>query len=95
MLTQFMQNYSVDNIFSPIIILACKALECNPVGPLLILGSACNSAFLTPMSTGTIPMMMDAGGYDQKDLFKMGWLPSIIMFVLSVFIIMTVFPAFS
>lgn len=93
-LTQFMQNFSVDNLFQPIIIMASKALGCNPVGLLLILGSACNSAFMTPMSTGTIPPMMEAGGYSQKDLFKMGWLPSILMCILSVFVIMTVFPAF-
>lgn len=94
LLTQFMQNYSVDNLFAPIVIMAAKALGANPVGLLLILSSACNSAFMTPMSTGTIPPMMEAGGYSQKDLFKMGWLPSIIMCVLSVFVIMTVFPAF-
>ena len=93
-LTQFMQNFSVDNLIQPIIIMASKALGCNPVGLLLILGSACNSAFMTPMSTGTIPPMMEAGGYSQKDLFKMGWLPSILMCILSVFVIMTVFPAF-
>ena len=93
-LTQFMQNFSVDNLFQPIVIMTAKALGCNPVGLLLILGSACNSAFMTPMSTGTIPPMMEAGGYTQKDLFKMGWLPSILMCLLTVFVIMTVFPAF-
>lgn len=51
-MTQFMSNFSVDNLFQPIVIMAAKSLGCNPVGLLLILGSACNSAFMTPMSTG-------------------------------------------
>ena len=93
-LTQVMQNQSVSNIFIPIVILTCKSLGANPVGPLILLKAACTTAFLTPMATGTIPPMMDAGGYNQRDLLKMGWLPSVIVCIMSVLIIMTIFPAF-
>ena len=93
-LTQFMQNQSVSNIFIPIVILTCKALHCNPVGPLILLNAACLTAFLTPMATPVIPVVMDAGGYTMKDLFKMGLLPSLIIPVVSVFWVMTVFPAY-
>lgn len=37
---------------------------------------------------------MDLGGYDQKDLLRMGWLPSIIICVLSVLWVITLFPAY-
>lgn len=93
-LTQVMQNQSVSNIFIPIVILTCKSLGANPVGPLILLKAACTTTFLTPMATGTIPPMMDAGGYNQRDLLKMGWLPSVIVCIMSVLIIMTIFPAF-
>lgn len=93
-LTQAMNNTSVINIFTPILILTCKSLGCNPIGPLLLLMTAALTAFMTPMATGTIAPMMGAGGYDQADLFKMGWLPSIIISVFAIFYIMTVFPAF-
>ena len=93
-LTQFMQNQSVSNIFMPILILTCRSLGCNPVGPLILLGSACLTAFLTPMATPVVPVVMEAGGYDMKDLFKQGWLPSIIICVVSIFWVMTMFPAF-
>ncbi len=93
-LTQFMNNTSVINIFTPILVLTCKALGCNPVGPLLLLMTGCLTAFMTPMATGTIAPMMGAGGYDQTDLFKMGWLPSIIISVVAILYIMTVYPAF-
>ena len=94
-LTQFMNNTSVINIFTPILVLTCKALGCNPVGPLLLLlMTGCLTAFMTPMATGTIAPMMGAGGYDQTDLFKMEWLPSIIISVVAILYIMTVYPAF-
>ena len=93
-LTQFMNNTSVINIFTPILILTCKSLGCNPIGPLLLLMAGALTAFMTPMATGTIAPMMGAGGYDQADLFKMGWLPSLIISVVAIFYVMTVFPAF-
>ena len=94
LLTQVMQNQSVSNIFIPIVILTCKALGANPVGPLVLLSAASLTAFLTPSATATVPLMMGAGGYDQNDLLKMGWLPSLIICIVSVFFTMTFIPAF-
>ncbi|MDD6678356.1 MAG: hypothetical protein PUF71_03085 [Firmicutes bacterium] len=51
-------------------------------------------AIIAPMATPAIPVVMEHGGYDGKDLLKMGWLPSIIIAVTSVLIVMTVFPAY-
>ena len=93
-LTQLMNNSSVGNIFRPILILTCKSLACDPVGPLILLSAGSLTAFLTPMATGSVPIAMDLGGYDQKDLLKMGWLPSLIICVIAVFWVMTVFPAY-
>ena len=94
LLTQVIQNQSVMNIFVPIVILTCKALGANPVGPLVLLQAACLTAFLTPSATATVPLMMGFGGYDQKDLLKMGWLPSLIICIASVLVTMTIIPAF-
>lgn len=93
-LTQFMQNQSVQNIFLPVLILTCKSLGCNPIGPLVLLQAATLTAFMTPMATPAIPVVMEYGGYTVKDLLKMGWLPSIIIAVSSVLIVMTIFPAY-
>ena len=94
LMTQVMQNQSVANIFTPMIILTCKSMNANPIGPILLLNAACLTAFLTPMATGAIPPMMDAGGYNQRDLLKIGWLPSVIVCVVAVLSVMTIFPAF-
>ena len=49
---------------------------------------------MTPMATGTIPMVMETGGYDQGSLLKQGLLPSIIISVVSVLVVMTLYPAY-
>ncbi len=92
LLTQVMQNQSVTNIFVPIVILTCKSLQCNPIGPLILLQAASLTAFMTPMATGAIPPMMDAGGYNQRDLLKIGLLPSVIVCVIAVVSVMILFP---
>lgn len=94
LMTQVMNNQSCAAIFQPVIILSCQALGCDPRGPLILLAAASLTAFLTPMATGTIPMVMETGGYDQVSLLKQGWLPSLILCVVSVLTVMTIFPAF-
>ena len=94
LMTQLMNNQSCAAIFQPVIILSCQALGCDPRGPLILLAAASLTAFLTPMATGTIPMVMETGGYDQASLLKQGWLPSLILCVVSVISVMTIFPAF-
>lgn len=94
LMTQVMNNQSCAAIFQPVIILSCQALQCDPRGPLILLMAASLTAFLTPMATGTIPMVMETGGYDQPSLLKQGWLPSLIICVVSVLSVMTLFPAY-
>ena len=94
LVTQVMQNQSVTSIFTPIAIMGCQALGCNPLGPLILVQAASLTAYMTPMATGTVPIMMGAGGYDLKSLFKQGWLPALLICAVSVLWTMTLFPAF-
>jgi len=93
-ITQFMLNRAVVQVFTPICILACKALGADPIGPMILVTAGCLTAFLTPMATPAIPMAMAQGGYDLKDLLKGGWLVTILIMVVYVFYVMTIFPAF-
>lgn len=93
-MTQFMLNQGVMNIFVPIALLACQSMNANPVGLCVLITAACLSAFLTPMATPAVPMAMGAGGYDIKSLFKQGWLISILLMIGYVAYTMTVLPAF-
>ena len=52
------------------------------------------TAFFTPLATPAVPQMMGAGNYTVKDLVKMGWIPFVVITVVSVFWIMTIYPIF-
>ena len=92
LLTQVMMNRTVMIVFIPIAILACKSLNANPIGIMILVQSACLSSFMTPMATPAVPMCMSMGGYDVKSLIKQSILPAAILCVISVLWIMTVFP---
>ena len=94
-LTQFMQNQAVMNIFVPICLLACQAIGAQPKGLIVLITAGSLTAFMTPMATSSIPPIMGAGGYDIKSLVKQGWMVSIIFAVIYIVYTMTVMPAFS
>lgn len=94
LMTQVMVNHSVYNSFIPITLLTCSALGCNPIGPMNLILTGALTAFMTPMATPTVPLMMGVAGYNQKDMFKMSWLPAIIIGTVAVFWAMTVYPAY-
>lgn len=92
-LTQFMSNTAVDNVFTPLAIMVCMSLEINPVGVLCILRVAGSCSYFTPMASPAIAYVTPAGGYTIKDLVKMSFIPSAILGVVVVLFSMTVFPA--
>ena len=93
-LTQFMQNQAVINIFAPIVILTCKAIGANPIGLLVIITAAGLTAYMTPMATSAIPIVMGVGGYDIRSLVKQSWLVSLVFCLVYVLYVMTVLPCF-
>lgn len=93
-MTQFMNNRGTMMVFYPIAIATCASIGANPIGLMILIQASCVTAFITPMATPSVPYIMSAGGYDQKDMLKMSWLPAIIFAVVSVGWIMTVFPLF-
>lgn len=93
-LTQFMMNWAVLNMFAPIAILTCTAIGANPIGPLVLVATGALTAFMTPLATPSVAMFMGIGGYDQKTMFKMGWLPALILCIVNVLWVMTIFPAY-
>ena len=52
----------------PITIMTCVALGYNPVGPLILTITDSLTAYMSPLATPTVPLMMSVGGYNQKDL---------------------------
>ncbi len=93
-MTSLLYNRAVSKILIPLVLLTAQSLKCDPRGlmELCYIGSMCS--LITPMATSVVPLMMGAGGYDQKALIRMGWLPSIIMIVIAVAVGMTLYPCF-
>lgn len=92
LMTQFMNNGACNEIVIPIVILACKALNCNPVGPIMLVTTACGASVFTPMASASIPLLMSTGGYDIKSLLKQGAIPVFLFSVVAIFWIGTMFP---
>ena len=94
LMTQFMLNRSVQAVFIPICLLTCQSLGAAPMGLVMCVASACQTAFMTPMATPAVAMCMGEGGYDLKALFKSGWLICVLLSIVNVAYTMTVYPAF-
>lgn len=93
-LTSVLYNRAVSKILTPLAIMTCVSLGCDPRGPLILCYMGSMASIITPMSTAVVPMMMGTGGYNQKTLFKMSIIPSVIQGVIGVLVTMTFFPAF-
>lgn len=94
LMTQVMQNRGVMMIFIPIAIQACKSMGANPVGIIIMVQAACLTAFMTPMATPAVPMIMSEGGYNFTDMVKQSAIPAIIFCIVTVLWTCTVFPLF-
>lgn len=93
-LTQVMSDLAVNQIFVPIVLMTCKAIGCDPFGPVFLSISGCLTSFATPVGDPITALMFDAGGYKIKDAMKMGCLLIVIMFVVSVASTMTIYPLY-
>ena len=93
-LTQFMLNRSVMMIFLPIAIVSCKAMGANPVGVMILVQSACLTAFVTPMACPVAAMITGQGGYTFKNVIKQSILPATLFSIIAVIWIAAVFPLY-
>ena len=93
-ITQFMQNQSVMNVFAPIALITCSALGADPRGCLILIAAGALTAYITPSATAAVAMCMGAGGYDIKALFKMGWLFAVIASIVYIAFVSMTYPAF-
>ena len=94
LLTQVMQNRGVMMIFIPIAIQACKSMGANPVGIIIMVQAACLTAFMTPMATPAVPMIMAEGNYSFTDMVRQSLIPAVIFCIVTVLWTMTAFPLF-
>lgn len=93
-MTSLIYNRAVGKILIPIVLSTAASLSCDPRGlvQMCYIGSMCS--LLTPMATSLVPMMMTSAGYSQKDLIRMGIIPSVLLCIVTVVCGMTLYPCF-
>lgn len=93
-LTQFLLNGGVEQIFYALWAMTCAQMGCNPIGAMILCLAAGQAAYFTPLATPAVPLAMQYGGYEVKDLIKMGWLPTILLMIVSIVSVALIFPIF-
>ena len=92
LMTSLLYNRAVSTVLTPVAVITCTSIGCDPRGPVILCALATMSSLITPMATAVVPMAMDAGGYSAKTMFKVGILPGILRGVVGTLIAMTLFP---
>lgn len=95
LMTSFLYNRATTTVLIPILIITCSSIGCDPRGPVILCSLASMSSLITPMPNPVVPMAMQAGGYTQKTILRVGIIPAIVRGIVGVAIAMTIFPAFS
>ena len=91
-MTQFMSNLALYSALQPVVLLTCASLGWNPIGLFNMIFAACWVSYMTPLSTVAVPLMMEVGGYTQKDLLKIGWIPAVLMTLVEIPYLALVYP---
>lgn len=94
LMTSFLYNRATTTVLIPILIITCSSIGCDPRGPVILCSLASMSSLITPMPNPVVPMAMQAGGYTQKTILRVGIIPAIVRGIIGVAIAMTIFPAF-
>lgn len=92
LMTSLLYNRAVSTVLTPVAVITCSSIGCDPRGPVILCALATMSSLITPLATAVVPMAMNAGGYSAKTMFKVGILPGILRGVLGTLIAMTLFP---
>ena len=92
LMTSLLYNRAVSTVLTPVAVITCSSIGCDPRGPVILCALATMSSLITPLATAVVPMAMNAGGYSAKTMFKVGILPGLLRGVLGTLIAMTLFP---
>lgn len=91
-LTQFMTNSAVSNVFKMISAVIAIQSGYNPMALMLAATEGASNAYLMPTAAPIGTMIYDAGGYSLKQYFKLGILYSLVRFVIFVIWVPLLYP---
>lgn len=91
-MTQVMSNLATITIFIPLVSVAAVKIGVDPRALVMGVMIACTTSILTPMASPAQAIIMGPGGYKLKDYLKAGLPLTVIITVLSIFILPLLFP---
>lgn len=81
-MTQFLSNISTMALMAPIAISIAQSVNVPPLAMAVVVATAVNAAFLTPVGTQSLTVIAAPGHYKFTDFFKVGLPIAIINFVI-------------
>lgn len=88
----FISNTATAILVAPIAISLAQQLQVSPIPFAMVVAIAASAAFMTPVSSPVNTMVMGPGGYKFSDFLKIGVPFTLIVMVVSVFLIPLLFP---
>ncbi|MFS3858616.1 SLC13 family permease [Proteus mirabilis] len=88
----FISNTATAVLMAPIAIAAAHQMNVSPLPFAMVIGVAASAAFMTPVSSPVNTLILEPGGYKFADFIKIGVPFTIIVMLISVFLIPLLFP---
>ena len=88
----FISNTATAILMAPIVISLAQQLNVSPVPFAMVVAIAASAAFMTPVSSPVNTMVVGPGGYKFADFIKIGVPFTLIVMLVSVFIVPLLFP---
>ena len=88
----FISNTATAVLMAPIAIAAAHQMDVSPLPFAMVIGVAASAAFMTPVSSPVNTLILEPGGYKFADFIKIGVPFTIIVMLISVFLIPLLFP---
>mgnify|MGYP001684331006 CR=1 FL=1 len=88
----FISNTATAILVAPIAISLAQQLQVSPIPFAMVVAIAASAAFMTPVSSPVNTMVVGPGGYKFSDFLKIGVPFTLIVMLVSVFLIPQLFP---
>ncbi|KLU18869.1 citrate transporter, partial [Proteus mirabilis] len=88
----FISNTATAVLMAPIAIAAANQMNVSPLPFAMVIGVAASAAFMTPVSSPVNTLILEPGGYKFADFIKIGVPFTVIVMLISVFLIPLLFP---
>ena len=92
LLTQVVSNAAAAVLMAPLGISAAQGMDIMPHAFLMGIAIAASTTFITPIGHQANVLVYGLGGYKFTDFMRVGWMLSILIFIVSMMVVPVVWP---